>query len=249
MLQELLEEKYKQYNQPGFIEGDPISIPHRYSRRENIEITGFLTASLAWGRRQTIISNARTLVTMMGNDPLDFLLSAKEADLMRFNGFVHRTFNGTDTVYFIRSLANIYRNHGGIYPIFKQAYGKEGNLVAGLKHFRRCFFEIAHEKRTQKHFADIGNGAAGKRMNMFLRWMVRKDDCGVDFGLWDEIPPSALFIPLDVHTGTVARQLGLLQRHQNDWRAVVELTKSLSVFDPEDPVKYDFALFGMGVNE
>ncbi|MBN1951825.1 MAG: TIGR02757 family protein [Bacteroidales bacterium] len=248
-LYELLEEKYKLYNRIDFIENDPISIPHRYSGRENIEISGFLAATLAWGQRKSIIKSASRLLNLLGNDPLDFLLSAGEDDFSRLDHFVHRTFNGTDAVFFIRSLANIYRNHQGLSSIFMNAYREVGDIAAGLKNFREVFFSLPHEGRTLKHLADIRKGAAAKRLNMYLRWMVRNDDRGVDFGIWKEIPASALFIPLDVHTGRVARQLGLLERKQNDWKAVVELTDSLRAFDPSDPVKYDFALFGMGVSD
>jgi uncharacterized protein (TIGR02757 family) len=248
-VKELLEEKYLQYNTPGFIHEDPVSIPHQYEQKENIEIAGFIAATLAWGQRNTIIRNAGKILSLMGNSPYHFLLSADEEDFNIFHHFVHRTFNGTDACYFIRSLSNLYRNYGSMYEIFVAAWKKHQSLEAGMSDFRRIFFELPHEQRTEKHLANIHKGAAGKRLNMFLRWMVRKDDRGVDFGIWQEIPASALFIPLDIHTGTVARHLGLLNRKQNDWKAVLELTNKLREFDPEDPVKYDFSLFGMGVYE
>lgn len=249
MLYELLEEKYYQYNRREFIENDPICIPHLFARKENIEIAGFLAATLAWGQRKTILANTRHLMNLMGNDPHAFLLEAGEKDLEAFAVFNHRTFNGTDARFFIRSLSNIYRNHGGIGDLFVQAYQEEQCIEAGLRKFRTVFFELPHERRTEKHIADIDRGAAAKRLNMYLRWMVRRDKQGVDFGLWNEIPASALYIPLDIHTGTVAREIGLLKRKQNDWKAVLELTGKLRTFDPADPVKYDFALFGMGINE
>jgi uncharacterized protein (TIGR02757 family) len=249
VLKELLEEKYFRYNKPEFMEEDPVCIPHRYDRNENIEIAGFLSASLAWGQRKTIIRNAGRLMSLMGNDPYEYLLKAGEKDLIPFKDFTHRTFMGTDAVFFIKALAYIYREQGGIGRIFGKAFREEGTVEAGIIRLRKIFFSLPHKIRTEKHFADITRGAAAKRLNMFLRWMVRRDKCGIDFGIWNEIPPSALYIPLDVHTGRVARELGLLKRKQNDWKAVMELTGKLREFDPLDPVKYDFALFGMGVYE
>ena len=248
-LSELLEEKYDQYNRKEFIEGDPVCIPHMFSQSQNIEIAGFLAAALAWGQRNTIIRNAKDLISMMGNDPYYFLMHADENDLIDLGSFTHRTFNSIDAHYFIKALANIYRKYESMYQIFRKAYEREGSIEAGLKNFRELFFELPHLARTEKHIADIRKGAAAKRLNMFLRWMVRSDDRGVDFGIWKDIPASALYIPLDIHTGKVARGLGLLTRRQNDWKAVLELTGNLKRFDPNDPVKYDFALFGMGIFE
>ncbi len=248
-LYQLLEEKAYQYNNPSFIETDPIQVPKQFSRKENIEISAFLAASIAWGQRTTIIKNAFRLVEMMDNDPFEFLLNTDETDWMHFGEFKHRTFNGQDCLFFIRSLKNIYQNHGGLEAVFTAGYLQDQTIGSALRHFRQIFYQVAHESRSQKHISNIDKGASAKRLNMFLRWMVRNDQAGVDFGLWDGIPSSALLLPLDVHTGTQARQLGLLARKQDDWKAVLEVTESLRVFDPADPVKYDFALFGMGAFE
>ena len=248
-IRQLLEEKYLKYNTKDFIESDPVYIPHQFSQKENIEIAGFLTATIAWGQRPTIIKNARKLMRMMDNEPCDFIREASENEIVGISSFVHRTFSGTDLQFFIRALRHIDNKYGGLHKLFSKAYRKTGDLREGLIEFRQAFFEIPHPARTEKHVADISKGASAKRINMFLRWMVRQDTSGVDFGLWDDIPSSALFIPLDVHSGRVARDLGLLNRKQSDWKAVEELTDNLRKFDPSDPVKYDFALFGMGVFE
>ena len=247
-LKTLLDERVRRFNKESFIETDPIQIPKRFEQKENIEIAGFLAATIAWGQRPTIIRNALQLVKLMGNDPYEFLLNTGEPDWACFAPFKHRTFNGTDCIFFLRSLKNIYLNHDGLESVFSIGYLKEQSITSALRYFRNIFFELPHEERTQKHVSNIDKGAAAKRLNMFLRWMVRKDESGVDFGLWNGIPMSALKIPLDVHTGTQARLLGLLTRTQNDWKAVEELTARLTAFDPNDPVKYDFALFGMGAN-
>jgi len=185
----------------------------------------------------------------MQTDPLEYLMNSDERDWDIFMDFKHRTFNGTDCIYFLKSLKNIYLNHGGLEQVFTEGFRNEDSVFGALVHFRNVFFELEHERRTEKHVPDVERGAAAKRLNMFLRWMVRNDHAGVDFGLWREIPPSALLLPLDVHTGNVARKLGLLSRTQNDWRAVEEITAKLREFDSDDPVKYDFALFGLGVFE
>lgn len=244
-LKALLDQKYLQFNHPDFIATDPIQIPHLFTRKEDIEIAGFFTATIAWGIRKSIINNSTKLMQWMDNAPYDFLMNAQEKDYAVFLKFVHRTFNGDDCVYFMHSLKNIYQKHQGLQAVFEKGYNAEGGLFAALVHFRNVFFELPHLSRTRKHVADVSTGASAKRLNMFLRWMIRKDDRGVDFGLWS-LPPSALYIPLDIHSGNVARKLGLLTRKQNDWRAVEELTSNLRAFDPSDPVKYDFALFGMG---
>lgn len=248
-LYELLEEKAKQYNCRSFIETDPIQIPRQFSEKENIEIAGFFAATIAWGQRPSIIKNANRLVRLMEGRPVEFLLNTDEKDWLHFETFKHRTFNGIDCLFFLRSLKNIYQNHGGLEAVFTTGYHNAGSIESSLTYFRKIFFEVPHEKRSQKHVSDIEKGASAKRLNMFLRWMVRKDNGGVDFGLWRGIPMSALMIPLDVHTGTQARLLGLLGRKQNDWKSVAELTENLRQFDPDDPVKYDFALFGMGAFE
>ncbi len=245
----LLDEKADQYNSPAFIHDDPIRVPHRFSQKENIEIAGFLTATISWGQRGTIIKNASDLIQRLDNDPIDFITHATEADLDVFNGFVHRTFQSEDCKFFVKSLKNIYLNKGGLQTIIENAYSRGGGVKAALVEFRRVFFDLPHPGRTKKHIADVAGNASGKRLNMFLRWMVRRDGRGVDFGIWENINPADLFIPLDVHTGTVARKLGLLQRNQNDWKAVEELTAVLKNLDPDDPVKYDFALFGLGLCE
>jgi len=244
-----LEEKYLQYNNPSFIECDPISIPHRFSESRDREISGFLTAAIAWGRRDLILRSSRMMMGLMDNSPYEFILNASEEDLFRFSRFVHRTFNGTDCIYFIRGLRQIYSNYNNMEDVIVQGMQDSGSVKEGLSHLRRIFFSLPHEIRNEKHFADVMGGSAGKRLNMFLRWMVRKDSGGVDFGIWKKLDPSILHIPLDLHSGNTARKLGLLTRRMNDWKAVEELTAILREFDPADPVKYDFALFGIGVNE
>jgi len=248
-IQSFLDLKVILYNHPEFIETDPIQVPKLFVAKENIEIAGFLAATLAWGQRPTIIRNALKLVSLMKNDPLEFLLHTPEDEWDGFADFKHRTFNGSDCVYFLKSLKNIYLNHGGLEQVFTVGYRYDKTIFSALIHFRKIFFELEHEHRTEKHVSDVQKGAAAKRLNMFLRWMIRSDKAGVDFGLWKQIPSSALMLPLDVHTGNVARKLGLLTRTQNDWRAVEEVTAKLRDFDPEDPIKYDFALFGLGVFE
>jgi len=248
-IRDLLEEKYNQYNTIDFIESDPIKIPHLFNGKENIEISAFLTSSIAWGQRVTIVKNAKLLMHLMDNDPYDFLVNSLEGDIQNIKKFSHRTFNTDDTLFFIKSLANIYKKYNGLEAVFTEEYKSTSDIIKSIQHFRNIFFELPHEKRTEKHIADISKGASAKRLNMFLRWMVRQDDHSVDFGLWKEIPSSALYIPLDVHTGNVARNLGLINRKQNDWKSVEYLTNILRSFDPDDPVKYDFALFGMGINE
>ena len=245
----LLEEKSKLYNQPSFINTDPIQIPRQFAQKENIEIAAFLSASIAWGQRPTIIKNANRLMQWMDNDPFDFLMNTTEDDWGQFLNFKHRTFNGDDCIFFLRSLKNIYQNHQGLEAVFTSGFQHDQSIESSLRYFRKIFFEVPFLARSQKHIANIDKGSSAKRLNMYLRWMVRKDDKGVDFGLWNSIPMSALFIPLDVHTGRQARDLGLLNRKQNDWKAVLELTCNLREFDPSDPVKFDFALFGLGVFE
>ncbi|HUS85845.1 MAG TPA: TIGR02757 family protein [Bacteroidales bacterium] len=248
-MNEFLDEKYIHYNNPGFIKNDPVSVPHHYTKREDIEISGFLTASIAWGRRDLIISAASQLMNLAGNSPHDFILNADDEQLERFSAFYYRTFNGIDCTFFIRSLKNIYRYYNSLEDILVEEIDGGATMREAIIHFREHFFSIPHQRRTQKHFADIGGAAAGKRLNMFFRWMVRNDGMGVDFGLWDRISPSQLYIPLDLHSGNTSRKLGLLKRKANDWKAVEELTDVLRRFDKNDPVKYDFALFGLGINE
>ena len=244
-----LDEKYQLYNQPRFIETDPISIPRLFSRKEDIEIAGFLAATIAWGQRPTIIRNAHRLMDWMEYRPYEFIMRSEEGAFDRFGDFVHRTFNGIDCLYFLHALREIYRNEGGLEALFTAGFQHGGNMMAGIVRFREQFLSYRPEVRTSKHVANPAKGSSAKRINMFLRWMVRDKRQGVDFGLWKNIPASALMMPLDVHSGNVARKLGLLKRKQDDWKAVDELTTRLREFDEEDPVKYDFALFGLGVFE
>lgn len=248
-LKDFLEEKYLQYNNLGFIGTDPVSIPHLFSRKEDVEIAAFLSATIAWGQRPTIIRNATSLMERMEHQPFNFLTGSAPPDLSRFAGFVHRTFNEADCRYSILALSEIYRHHGGLEDLFTEGYRQTGSVKEAIMRFREIFLSFYPETRTRKHLADPGKGSTAKRINMFLRWMVRNDGHGVDFGLWKAIPASALMMPIDVHSGNVARKLGLLSRKQNDWQAVEELTSNLRRFDPDDPVRYDYALFGLGVFE
>jgi uncharacterized protein (TIGR02757 family) len=242
-----LEEKYHQYNIPDFIPADPVSVPHRFSRKEDIEIAGFLTAVISWGNRASIVKDATRLADMMGCSPYDFIINLDEQDVDPFLQFYHRTFNGVDCLFFLESLKNIYLNHGGLESCFQKA--NHIGVRESISRTRKIFLETAHEKRSEKHFPDPISGSSCKRINMFLRWMVRDDNRGVDFGLWKKVSPAELMCPLDVHSGNVARKLGLVKRNQNDWKAVEELTGNLQSFDASDPVKYDFALFGLGIFE
>ena len=244
-LKDFLEERYTKYNRIDFIESDPVSIPHLFTKKEDIEIAGFLTATIAWGQRVSIIGNANRMMQLLGNSPHDFVMTAKEKELKRLDGFVHRTFNSTDAVFFIKALQHIYKKHGGLEKVFSKP-----DCSNAIMNFRAIFFSIEHPHRTVKHVSSTADNSAAKRLCMFLRWMVRKDKQGVDFGIWNsELIPEHLMCPLDVHSGSVARKLGLLKRKQNDWKAVQELTANLRKFDADDPVKYDFALFGLGVFE
>ena len=247
-LLELLEELYSRYDKPEFIENDPISIPHKFVKEEDIEISGFLSATIAWGKRNIIVRNAERMVSLMEGEPYRFVMEASDREFISLFDFVHRTFNGEDFITFVKSLKNIYRNHGGLKTIFVDSYKSSGDIRFSLEHFREIFFEEEHLRRSERHLSSITKKSACKRLNMFLRWLVRSDENGVDFGIWSEIPSSALYIPLDVHVGNVSRELGLLGRKQNDWRAVEELTQNLRRFDSNDPVKYDYALFGVGIN-
>ena len=247
-LKEFLDTKVIQYNTPDFISSDPLQIPHRYSLKEDIEISGFLTATIAWGNRKSIINNAKRLMTLMDHAPYDFVMQHQPKDLEALNSFVHRTFNGLDCIQFMESLKHIYSHHGGLEGIFN-TYAEPDSLQMAIHHLKQHFFEIDHLIRTKKHISDPLKKSAAKRINMFLRWMVRSNDTGVDFGLWTKLYPAQLSCPLDVHSGNVARKLGLLKRKQNDAKALAELDTSLRKLDPIDPVKYDFALFGLGVFE
>ncbi|MEZ5147511.1 MAG: TIGR02757 family protein [Bacteroidales bacterium] len=248
-LKVFLDEKHDQYNRPEFITDDPISVPHLFTQKEDIEIAGLLTATIAWGNRRSIINNAKALLRRTDFAPFDFVKNSSEADLEVFANFVHRTFNGSDCIYFWKALQNIYNNHGGLESVFHKGFEKELSIKSAISHFRNIFFSMDHPEHVRKHVADPEKNASAKRLNMFLRWMARGDDRSVDFGLWKKIPASALMCPLDVHTGNVGRKLGLLSRKANDWKSVEELTEGLRNFDPNDPVKYDFALFGLGIYE
>ncbi len=247
-LKDFLDAKVIKFNTPDFIEDDPVSVPHKFSLKEDIEISGFLTAAIAWGNRKMIVRNAKRIVDLLDNTPYDFIINHQESDLDRLENFVHRTFNSVDLRFFIQSLKNIYVNHTGLENIFTQ-HAAKNSLQPAIHHFKKIFFEIKHPPRTTKHISDPEKGSAAKKINMWLRWMVRNDKSGVDFGIWKNISPSALSCPLDVHSGNVARKLNLLTRRQNDAKALSELDNSLRKLDEKDPVKYDFALFGLGVFE
>ncbi len=247
-LKDFLDTKVKQYNTYDFIDSDPVQIPHLFQQKEDREIAGFLAATIAWGKREMIIKNSHKMMGFLGNSPYDFILNHKDAQLDSIENFVHRTFNIVDFKYFIKSLKNIYTNHNGLEGVFTK-YQSKDSIQPAIHEFKKIFFELAHQPRTSKHVSDPQKGSAAKRINMYLRWMVRQDDFGVDLGLWKNISPSLLSCPLDVHSGNVARKLGLLKRKQNDGKAVAELDKALRKLDPLDPVKYDFALFGLGVFE
>ena len=247
-LKAFLDEKVTLYNNPKFIESDPIQVPHKFSKKEDIEIAGFLTATIAWGNRKSIIKNANRMMALLDQSPFDFIAHYQESDLEVLQSFVHRTFNGDDFIQFIKSLRHIYTNHGGLEAIFAK-HAEQTSLQQSIHEFKKVFFEISHLERTKKHVSDPLKNSAAKRINMYLRWMARQDQAGVDFGIWKNLSPSQLSCPLDVHSGNVARKLGLLKRKQNDAKALSELDNSLRLLDPEDPVKYDFALFGLGVFE
>jgi len=247
-LKSFLDLKVEMYNRNSFIASDPIQVPHQFSKKEDIEIAGFLSATIAWGNRIMIIRNAKKMMEIMDNSPFDFIMNHSSKDLESITGFVHRTFNSNDLQYFIKSLQNIYQNHGGLESILKPSKG-DINYQNSITEFKTIFFELQHEVRTEKHISNPLKNSAAKRIHMYLRWMVRKDTKGVDFGLWKTHSPAFLSCPLDVHSGNVARKLGILTRKQNDWKAVHELDTKLRSFDVKDPVKYDFALFGLGVFE
>ncbi len=250
-IKELLDSYVDKYNRPDFINTDPISIPHSFKRKQDIEISGFLAATLAWGQRPVIISKSIELMGYMDFSPYEFVLNHSESELKPFLKFKHRTFNPTDVLYFIHFFRRVYLQYDSLEPLFVNApESSSDNIGSGINHFRQVFVnDPDFPLRTGKHVASPDRKSACKRINMFLRWMVRKDDRGVDFGIWNGIKPSQLICPLDVHVDRIARKLSLLKRKQTDWQAAVELTENLKRLDPDDPVKYDFALFGMGVFE
>ena len=247
----LLDAYVDQYNRPSFIQDDPICIPHRFSRLQNIEIMGFWVAVLAWGQRKTIINKANELIILMDGDPYDFIVNHQEKDRKKLLSFKHRTFQPLDTLYFLTFLQDYYRRESSLENAFASFLSPDDqDTEKALRGFHQLFFSLPDAPhRTRKHIPTPERRSSCKRLNMFLRWMVRQDSCGVDFGLWKRIHPRQLLIPLDVHVERVARRMGLLERKQKDWLAVQELTQKLRRFDPQDPVKYDFALFGMGVLE
>lgn len=249
-ISELLDAKATYYNKHWFIEEDPLSIPHLFTAKEDREIAGFLAATIAWGQRPVIIRNAKLLMQWMDYQPYDYIRNAGAEDISCFMNFKHRTFNGIDCVYFIKALQNIYTNLGGLEEVFTNHWEEfNGDAALAISAFRNTFFSFADPGRSAKHVSNPIKGSSAKRLNMYLRWMVRKDEHAVDFGIWKGISPSQLSCPLDVHTGNVARRLGILKRRSNDWKAVAELTTFLKSLDPVDPVKYDFALFGLGMYE
>ena len=247
-LKEFLDEKADFYEQKEFIQNDPIIIPHEYEDKFDIEISGFIISIISWGNRKSIINSGYKIIDILESSPYDFIMNHSQKDLKRIKGSIHRTFNSDDLVFFIKSLKNIYTNYNGLEGIISNV--KNGNnLQERISNFKKIFFELNHLERTKKHLPDPLKGSAAKRFNMFLRWMVRSNKKGVDFGLWKSILPSELSCPLDVHTGNIARKLSLLKRTQNDSLALNELDKKLREMDKNDPVKYDFALFGLGINE
>jgi uncharacterized protein (TIGR02757 family) len=242
-LKSFLDEAVLRYERPDFIPADPIWIPHQYEQRSDIEIMAFLISILAWGQRMTILNKGKELGRIFCGQPTDFILSGEFENNPEVDSFVHRTFNGTDLNFFLRTLRNIYQEQGGLEPAFSSGQ----DAYERIENFRSLFLSTEHEKRSHKHLASPASGSSAKRINMFLRWMVRSPQKGVDFGIWTDWKTSELMQPLDVHTARTGRQLGLLTRTQNDWKAVEELTERLRRYDPDDPVKYDFALFGLGV--
>jgi uncharacterized protein (TIGR02757 family) len=247
-LKQFLDEKVEQYNQPSFfVETDPIQLPKQFTKKQDIEIAAFLVSTLSWGQRVTIINKGKWLLEQMDNDPYNFITNFTKNDLTPFTEFKHRTFNGVDCLTFLKSLQVVYKQHTDLEQFYLQG---EGSVAERISSFKERFLTLSDsEKRTGKHLPNPLGGSSSKRFSMMLRWLIRHDKNGVDFGIWKSISPSELYLPLDVHTGNVGRKLGLLKRTQNDWKAVEEVTKNLRDFCPEDPVKYDFALFGLGAFE
>lgn len=247
-LRDLLEHLHDKYNRPEFIEPDPISIPHSFSDRHDREVAGFMAATIAWGNRKAIVKSAARMMQYMDDSPADFVRNASASELAHLQSYVHRTFNGQDFTDFVLAIRGITERWGGIGEFFEQNYVATQSIPQVLSLFRKEFFSIEHNPHCEKHLSSIDKGAACKRLNMYLRWFVRHDDRGVDFGLWKKIPMSALYLPLDVHTGNMGRALGLLTRKQSDWKATDEITCSLREFCADDPVRYDYSLFGAGID-
>ena len=247
-MRELLERLHDRYNNESFIEADPISVPHSFTRPVDREIAGFLAATIAWGNRRAIVQSAHRMMRYMDNAPEDFVRNATETDMEYLRTYVHRTFNGVDFQDFVRGLRHIITEWGSVGNYFETRYEEHGDLRPVFSDFRRDFFAVEHDAHCEKHLSSIDKGAACKRLCMYLRWFVRHDDRGVDFGMWRRIPMSALYMPLDIHTGRMGRNLGLLNRKQSDWKAVEELTASLRELCADDPVRYDYSLFGLGIS-
>lgn len=246
-LRDMLESLHDRYNNTSFIEPDPISVPHSFSSTLDREIAGFMASTIAWGNRKAIVKSAHRMMQYMDNSPAEFVVNASDKELDHLRSYVHRTFNGDDFRDFVLGLRHIIREWGSLGGFFEDCYERSGDMRVVLSEFRREFFRHDHNQRCEKHLSSIDRGAACKRLCMYLRWFVRHDDRGVDFGLWRKIPMSALYLPLDLHTGRMGRQLGLLRRKQDDWRAVEEITATLRELCPDDPVRYDYALFGLGI--
>ena len=249
-LKNLLDEKVRLYNQPSFILGDPIVVPHSFSKKQDVEISGLFAAVLAWGNRTSIINNCHRLMAWMDNAPYDFILNHKDTDLKKMLGFAHRTFNATDLLYFIEFLQHHYQKHDSLEDAFppERKYAHD-TVEQALIHFHNYFFSIEHPDRTRKHISTPQRKSACKRINMYLRWMVRKDKHGVDFGIWKKISPAQLVCPLDVHVARVAQRLGLIENDKSNWQNALQLTYHLRELNPRDPAAYDYALFGLGMAE
>lgn len=248
-LKDILDELWLRYDTPDFIEADPISVPHSFSDRRDCEVAGLLAATIAWGNRKAIVKSAHRMMDYLDRRPYEFVVGASERELDSLASYVHRTFNGEDLTCFVRALGRMCREYGSLGEWFEGEWERTGDMRVVLNNFRNEFFAMDHPQRSEKHISSIAKGAACKRLNMYLRWMVRPDSRGVDFGFWRKIPTSALYLPLDLHSGNISRELGILSRRQNDWKAVEEVTAYLREADAEDPVKYDFALFGVGINK
>ncbi len=247
-LRDLLEHLHDKYNRRDFIEADPISIPHSFTDLRDREIAGFLAATIAWGNRKAIVRSARRMMDYMDNAPYDFVCNAAEQEMARLQTYVHRTFNGGDFTDFVRAMRRICHEYGSLGALFQSSYERHGDMAGVFSEVRREFFACDHNPHCEKHLSSVDKGAACKRLNMYVRWFVRRDNRGVDFGAWTRIPMSALYLPLDVHSGNMGRELGLLRRRQSDWKATVEITSALREFDADDPVRYDFSLFGAGID-
>ena len=245
-IKDLLEFKYIEYNKRSFIDFDPISIPYEFSKKEDIEIVSFLISTISWGNIKSIINSGKKLIKILGDSPYDFIMNYDEKKIKKIN-FVHRIFNSADLIFFLKSIQNIYKNYGGLESVSSK-FRNEEFIFKNINNFRNIFFSIPHPLRTQKHISNPNKNSACKRLNMFLRWMIRRDK-NVDFGIWKNLSPSILSCPLDVHTANSARKLKLIDRKQNDIKALIELDNSLRKMDKNDPVKYDFALFGLGAFE